>query len=61
MNSGEVGESVCGLQKVKVLERQVKLRVQMASREELYLLSNDDGKRLYVQMEVNLDLWGESL
>lgn len=26
------------------------------SREELYLLSNDDGKRLYVQMEVNLDL-----
>lgn len=30
------------------------------SREELYL-SNDDGKRLYVQMEVNLDLWGESL
>ena len=31
MNSGEVGESVCGLQKVKVLGRQVKLGVQMTS------------------------------
>lgn len=58
MNSGEVGESVCGLQKVKVLGRQVKLGVQMTS---LGRSFTDDGKRLYVQMEVNLDLWGESL
>lgn len=60
MNSGEVGESVCGLQKVKVLGRQVKLGVQMTSLGRSFTC-NDDGKRLYVQMEVNLDLWGESL